>query len=391
MPISITKFFLLVSLVLLQVAAIAQHDSLVHHFLKRIEDQQKKSGEFFIDKIFPSYISNSETFSKRKKDNNIFYNGLIIYTLEKAKTHIVGTDRRLVEKIINDARKPFPKFQNQRRPTYNFWRTDSAYAFPYTWWIKLLNQNAAPPDDMDDSVFGEFAIDEGHEYARQLHFLMQRYVNVDTIKFKSIEKKYKHIRFYSTWFGKNFPVVLDVSVLCNILAFVQEDNLKWTRVDSASLHLIREAIDNNDIVDRPLSVSPYYGKTSIILYHLARLMAVNPIPELEEIKPKLQELALHQFHKTHHFLEKIILASALMKWGYTAPEIELSSVHHLEKETEHSNFPFFIGNIPSYFAAGKREFLTKNKIGLFYHYCPAFNDALLIEYLTLKMTTAYWK
>ncbi len=386
---SLSKSFFLASLVLFQVKAKAQHDSLVHHFLKRIEAEQKKPDDFFIDEIFPSYISSHETFNTKKKDNNIFYNGLIIYTLEKAKVHIVGNDRRLVEKIIADARQPFPKFKNKRRNTYNFWRTDSAYAFPYTWWIRLLNQNAAPPDDMDDSVFGEFAMDEGHEYSKQLHFLMQRYVNIDTINFKSVEKKYKHIRFYSTWFGKNFPVVLDVSVLCNILSFVQEDNLKWTKSDSASLQLIRTAIDNNDIVDRPLSVSPYYGKTSIILYHLARLMSVKPIAELENVKPKLKELALQEFYKTHHSLEKIMLASALYKWGYPAPEFKLPSTHHLEKEIEHNNFPFFIGNIPSYFAAGKREFLTKNKIGLFFHYCPAFNDALLIEYLTLKVTSPY--
>ena len=40
---------------------------------------------------------------------------------------------------------------------------------------------------------------------------------------------------YSTWFGKKFPVVFDVSVLCNVLSFIQQNNLQWTKADSASL------------------------------------------------------------------------------------------------------------------------------------------------------------
>ena len=56
---------------------------------------------------------------------------------------------------------------------------------------------------------------------------------------------------------------------------------------------------------------------------------------------------------------------------------------HLEIAGEES-LPFFIGNIPSYFTQHVRELFTRKGWGVFYHYCPAYNDALFLEYLTLK-------
>ena len=56
--------------------------------MKRIAAQQIKQDDYFLQGIFPSYISNSETFSNRKKDNNIFFNGLIAYTLNDIKSHV---------------------------------------------------------------------------------------------------------------------------------------------------------------------------------------------------------------------------------------------------------------------------------------------------------------
>ena len=46
---------------------------------------------------------------------------------------------------------------------------------------------------------------------------------------------------------------------------------------------IIKTIQRNDIVKHPAFISPYYGNTSIILYHIARLMSIKPINELEAI------------------------------------------------------------------------------------------------------------
>ena len=219
--------------------------------------------------------------------------------------------------------------------------------------------------------------------ASRIHQLMQDYSH-DGRKSRGVENKYQSYRFYSSWFGNKFPVVLDVCVLANVLCMVQAYNLQWTKSDSASLNLIVTSITNKDVVEHSLRISPYYGKTSIILYHFARLMSIRKIAELESVKPLLKEMALLEFNQSSDLLEKIIIGTTMMKWGYEAPLIEVPDGIQLEKLIEKSNFPFFIGNLPSFLSHSKRTFLTKLKLGLYYHYCPAFNDALLLEYITLK-------
>ena len=109
--------------------------------------------------------------------------------------------------------------------------------------------------------------DENKDSAEALHQLMQSYIN-NNPPLKTTYKIYQNDSAYSTWFGKKFPVVFDVSVMCNVLSFVQENNLQWTKADSASLKYIIKTIQRNDIVKHPAFVSPYYANTSIILYHL---------------------------------------------------------------------------------------------------------------------------
>jgi hypothetical protein len=363
----------------------SQDSLLTDHLIKRIASQQTNAADFFIKGIFPSYISNSQHFRNHQKDNNIFYNGLISFTLKNIHSSLSEKNNLLIDSILSNARSCFVHFKNKKgRNTYNFWRTDSAFVFPYTKWIRLLKKNTDLPDDMDDTVLSLFALDANDSAAEEVHQLMQHYVNSDSNKVRIEDSGYQNIPAYSTWFGKKFPVVFDVCVMSNILSFVQMHNLKWTKADSASLNYIIAVLNNKDIIDRPLEVSPYYGKTSIILYHLARLMKIKPIAELEAIKPYLIAAAVNEFAETDNMLEKIILCSSIMKWGYNPPPINVPAENKIEKMIEKNDMPFFIGNIPSYLQSGEKNFLLMNNIGLFYHYCPAYNDALLVEYLALK-------
>ncbi|MGN6352264.1 MAG: hypothetical protein ACTHLB_02695, partial [Parafilimonas sp.] len=182
-------------------------------------------------------------------------------------------------------------------------------------------------------------------------------------------------------FGKKFPVVFDVSVLCNILSFVQQYNLQWTKADSASLQHIITTIQRNDIVKHPAFVSPYYANTSIILYHLARLMSIQPIHELETIKLQLVQIANERLLSTNNSFEKIILNITLIKWGQSPPPLHLSKKDF--KNIEQNDLPFFIGNIPSYFKRSIKGKFTDLRLLMYNHYCPAWNDCLLLEYLLL--------
>jgi len=362
--------------------AIAQpiHDA---DLLERIFELQKLHRPLQLAGIVPSYVTRKPTMSEAIINNNIFYNDLLIVTLQNLEPAL-RHHKPVLDSIIKRARIPFQKFANKKgRGTYNFWRTDSAYSFPYGWWVNVFHHDYAPPDDLDVTALSMLALANDSSSIARVHSIMQGYTHHGK-KSRSVDKKYQSFQFYSSWFGKKFPVVLDVCVLTNVLWMVQAQNLRWTKADSASLDLIVASIQNRDIVRQPLRISPYYGKASLLLYHIARLMHVRAIPKLEALKPTLCALALEEFQQSEDLLEKIVLSIALMKWGHEAPPLVLPNLSELNAQIEKSHYPFFIGNVPSYLSNGKRRLLTKLKAGLFYHYCPAWNDALFLEYLVLK-------
>jgi len=292
----------------------AQDSITLDYLLDKIETQQLKHNDFFIEGVFPSYINASRKFKTKKKDNTIFYNTLVVYTLKNNYSKFNHEQKIIVDSIIARSEKASKYFKNKTRNTYNFWRTDTATKFHYSWWLPILNGNSALPDDMDDTVLGLLMNNENKDSAEEFHQFMQAYINSKP-PLKTTYKIYKNEPAYSTWFGKKFPVVFDVSVMCNVLSFVQENNLQWTKADSASLQYIIKTIQRDDIEKHPAFVSPYYANTSIILYHLARLMDIKPINELEKIKPKLIQIANERLHETDNMFEKIMLSLALIKWN----------------------------------------------------------------------------
>ena len=355
-------------------------DSLIHILVQRIASLQVSKDDFFLDGIFPSYISNEEYFSTRKKDNNIFYNGLITLTLKGIYNRLSKEDKIICDSIFARQKNLFAYFKNKSgRNTYNFWRTDSSFKFPYTGWVKLIKKHPSLPDDMDDTVLSLLALNADDSVAENTHLFMQDYVNNENNKVRTLLKQNQNIPAYSTWFGKKFPTVFDACVISNILYFVQYYNLKWSGADSASLQYLVNVINDSSHIKNGIEVAPYYKETSIILYHYARLMSIKPIAALENLKLQLLIDAIHQFSKSDELLEKVILSNTILKLGYQPPALSLNV--NLVNKIEQDNMCFFIGNVPSYMKDAQKVLLLSNKLGLFYHYCPAYNDALLLEYL----------
>lgn len=363
----------------------AQDSALINYLMNRIEQEQIKSDSFFLQGGFPSYISNKPRFTQKKGDNNMFFNGLILCTIKDVKEELSLNNQKIFDSIVARSTPFFKRFENKTgRSTYNYWRTDSVFVFPYTWWVPILRGYVTLPDDLDDTSYGLMSLSAPDSTAKKVHQLMQQYVNSDAKKVKGWPKKYNSIPAYSTWFGKNFPVLFDITVLSNVLYFVQSYNLRWTPADSASLQLIIKVIENGDHVTQPIFVSPNYGSTTLILYHLATLMSVREIPALENMKPILLEDAAREYLATDNLLEKIVLSSTFLKWGYLPPELEIPPISDLEKIIENNNMLFFLANIFSYFPKIIMKDFVKRGWGLYYPYCPAYNNTLLLEYLLLR-------
>jgi hypothetical protein len=373
------SIFLLI--IIVSKEARAQDSITVDYLLDKIETQQLKRNNFFIEGIFPSYINASRKFKANKKDNTIFYNTLVAYVLKNNYDQLSPEQKVICDSIIARSDHAAKYFRNNTRNTYNFWRTDTATKFHYSWWLPIFKGKSSLPDDMDDTVLGLFMNSENKDSAEAVHQLMQAYINNDP-PLRTTYKIYEDDSAYSTWFGKKFPVVFDVSVMCNVLSFIQQYDLQWTNADSASLQYVIKTIQRNDIVKHPVFISPYYGKTSIILYHLAKLMSIKPIPQLEAYKPQLIQIANERLRSTDNLLEKIMLSSALIKWKQQPPQLNIGTNDF--RNIEQNDLPFFIGNIPSYFHRSWKGKFIDLRLLMYNHYCPAWNDCLLLEYLLLN-------
>ena len=360
----------------------------VSYLLKRIEQQQVKDDPFFIKGSFPAYTDKyHKGYSERIKDNNTSF-CIVLNTLESVRSRLTAYQSVLLDSIQARASGVFKKFENKKgRRTYNFWRQDIEPKFPYNWWIPFFAGNLwRVPDDFDDTVWCLTALKTDSSNAARIHDTMQHYSNYPAKRIIGCPDEYKNIPAYSTWFGKDFPVFYDLCVASNTLAFVQRYNLQWTKADSATLQLLVKAIQSKDYMTHYKDLSPYYENKAVILYHLAKLMAVKPINGLEKYKTQILTDALELFNKSDNILEQMILCTALQKLGYSSPMIELPAKEKLVWMTEHNYLAFFTGDMLGYFEGNTKKTLAFFfKKALFYNqYCPAYNDALLVEYLILN-------
>lgn len=363
---------------------IANDSLLISRILQRIDDLQPKQNGVFPKGCFPSYRMYALNKHRYKADINPFFTSLITFTLEDIKKHLSTSQQEQANRIIANTFSVYPLFQNRKnnRETYNFWRTDQPQIFPYAGWLNLFNKRKALADDLDDTVMILMAQKKADSVAKKIHQLMQGYTNTETRKITNTFPEYQNLGVYSTWFGKKMPVDFDISVLCNILYFVQYYELDWTKADSASLYLIEDVIKTRKYQQYANYISPHYVTLPNILYHISRLMSLQPIASLEKLKPQLIEDTKQALVNAGSFMDKVILCTSLLRWGAQPPaEIPMVTSTGLIDLIEDEDFCFFIASMASMLPDPWKKRITNLKVGTFYYYCPAYNYLLLLENL----------
>lgn len=363
------------------VTAYANDSTITHILLQRLATLQTKTEHVFTKGSFPSYRAYSLSNTIEKADDNAFFTGLICFTLRDLLKDLNEADKNIANGIIENARLNFfLHFKNQKgRNTYNFWSTNPPKIFPNSGWMNLFDHSQSLPDDFDDTVILLLAQAESDAAAIEVHKLMQGFTNGNGKEIKNTFEAYKNIPAYSTWFGKKMPVDFDVSVLSNVLYFVQHYQLKWTKADSASLELISKVIADKKYLDAPTSVSPHYNRTPIILYHLSRLMSLKQIPELEIYRTELVESTQKLLSESNSFIDQTILSTSLMRWGVQPPSIQRSSNQSLFELIEDPGFVFFIANMGSMLPNSMKDVVGITGVGRFNYFCEAYNTCLLLE------------
>jgi hypothetical protein len=360
--------------------AAAQQNEFKQWLLDALQSEQVKESSVFPAGSFPSYRRYALNGNTEKADINPFFTGLIDFTLLGIAPYLDPAQQQQAAVIRKRCQQTYIKFANKSgRPTYNFWPTDTPTIFPNSGWLNWFNKRQALPDDADDTVILLLSQQTTDSVAQQVHQLLRQYANGQTQQVRNTYAGLRQLPAYSTWFGKKMPVDFDVCVLTNILYFVQHHRLPWNDADSASLQLITQVVANDSYLKEPAYVSPHYQRVPVILYHLARLMQLRPIPALEQFKEKLVQEASRQLATTTHFMDAVLLHTALLRWGIIPPARDAIRFDVWEKQLRNEPFSFFVANMSSMLPGKLKSSLDRAAIGKFYYNCPGYHYALVLE------------
>jgi len=363
----------------------ANNDSLIHALLLDIQSMQVKTdGEFYAGS-FPTYRECGGAPHNYQPDNTVFYTAITAFALCNMIPYLNEDDKEIAQNIITKIQKIYPLYRNKHGyPYYGFWATNDPI-MPHTYYFKYLKQVFGQGEDADDTVMILMTDSTNDKDVTDIKQRLSDVANLSRQKIIATYKKYRNIPAYSTYLGSRTVPDFDFAVQCNILYFVLDKKLPFVKQDSATLHLITEMVRSREYMTAPVYISPYYVRSSILIYHVVRLMSSFRVPELDQYKQQLIADAQKEFDASTNVMDKILLSTSLMRLGvkgenYVPPYANLS-------EFENSNqkqYIFFQARAAySYPAPFKQIFLHWSYIN-YYFYCPAYYKILWLENLLMQ-------
>ncbi len=340
--------------------------------IRRIADLQDKTG------LFPSFRHNPAIFYRRP-DTNIFFTAVTVFTVQKLRSSVSVETRLLIDQIASRAVVAYPIFQNKGGlNTYNFWPTRPSQHFSNGYIFRHFDHFRIP-DDIDDTAMVYLTTTPTTDEQRWLKEKLAQHANgSQPQRIRNTYPDYRELRAYSTWFGKNMGVDFDACALSNILYCIYQYDLPRNEHDTDSLTYLLSIVESGRYVSEPFRCAPHYARTSLIIYHLARLMAAFEIPELEPVRPRLITDAQSQLTKATNRVEQILLATALGWLGEPVPAISLDGI-----EQDFDTFHFFIaGLLTAYEQPWLRRFADRPLTQMRWQ-CEAHCWALVAEYVAM--------
>jgi len=346
--------------------------------LRRISAEQVRDQGFFYPGMFPCMRAWAATPRRRVADNSIFFTGLVAFTLKSA-----GFDS-----IVRFAAGAYIHYANRDgKPTFNFWPTDRKVFFPNSRLLHHYEDSKSLADDLDDTSVLWLSQDLPDSTATRLKELMDRHANLVRKRVRNSYRRARTFPAYSAWFGTRTPIEFDAGVLCNVLYFVRAAGLSWDRADSGSVAFLRFILEKRKYWTDPAFASSYYPRTPVLIYHFARLMGKFRFPGLEPYRPQLIRDARYALSDCRDPMDKVILQTALLRLGDTAV-LSLPLPVHSAGEAESDPFVFYIANLSCLFPNPFRRVLLQNPLWTYHFFCPAYNDALVLENLSLRLSLA---
>jgi hypothetical protein len=346
--------------------------------IARIATLQSAGTAHYLPGLFPSQ-RRSHALGLCREDSNVFFTALTVFTLQELSAQLPPASRALVATMAEKARTTYPHYRSRdAQPTYNYYQTHPRNHFPHGRLLRRFRQ-FAPPDDVDCTVLIYLAAPGPAHNDAWLHRKLQAHANTVAGWAATGPVGFRRRKVYSTWFGKHMPIEFDVSTLSNALLWVVRSQLPLNEFDTDSLALIEWAITSGAYQRDPLGISPYYTTAPLVAYHTGRLAA--EAPQLGAARAALLSEGPALLAASPHFMDKILLASTLLRLGGTPPPLLGASctLAELAQRSQGLDFcaaPLFNYYSPTRWLAGWRPSHLAWE-------CPAHSLALVAEYLAL--------
>lgn len=353
----------------------------LRHFIDKIAQLQSTGDKYFPNGIFPAYRTNT-LIGYQRPDTTIFFSAIICFTLQSIRDKMEPDLAEKIDLICEKVIKNYPDFQNKDGlKTYNFWKTKPSKHFPNGNIFHRFDHFRIP-DDVDDTAFVYLTTSPSKSELIWLKEKLDIHANGSQKWITNTYSEYKSLKAYSTWFGKNMYIEFDVSVLCNILYCIYRYKLPLNENDAASLVYIKSVIETDRYLTVPFRCAHQYPRTSLIIYHIIRFMAAFDPPALQGIKQKL-------IHDTQQLLktdlgpmDRIILATSLMRMGIKTQRIPVGNF----TSAEFKGFYFFIAGLITAYENPLLYRFSNNPLFHIHWICEAHCWTLLAEYEMLWNT-----
>ncbi|WP_460941404.1 hypothetical protein [Spirosoma humi] len=344
----------------------------IDSIIQRIADLQDETG------LFASFRHNPAVFYRRP-DTNVFFTAVTVFTLQHLRPVVSFESQQLIDRMANRAAMAYPRFRNKDGlNTYNFWPTRPSQHFSNGYIFRHF-EHFRIPDDIDDTAM--VYLTAPPEPAERLWLkdkLGQHANGSQPQRIQNTYPEYRPLRAYSTWFGKHMGVDFDACALSNMLYCIYQYALPRNQHDTDSLAYLRFIVESGRYLSAPFRCAPHYARTSLIIYHLSRLMAAFSIAELEPIRPRLIADARSLGAIAPNRVERLLLATSLHRLGQAVPAIDLSAIEH-----DFAGFHFFIaGLLTAYEQPWLRRFADRPLMQMRWQ-CEAHCWALVAEYVSL--------
>jgi len=274
------------------------------------------------------------------------------------------------------ATQAYPLFRNKDGlDTYNFWPTRPSRHFPNGHLLHRFDHFRIP-DDIDDTAMVFLTQTPTPETLLWLKIKLAQHANGTQQTIRNTFPDYRHLRAYSTWFGKNMPIDFDACALSNMLYLIFRHDLPRNKHDTDSLTLLADMVRSGRYVSDPFRCAPHYARTALILYHIARLLSAFRTPELVAVWPQLLTDARAQLALATHPMNRVLLSTTLLRLGETPPKLDLKGI-----EQSFEAFHFFIaGMLTAYENPVLNRLATSSFVQMRWS-CEAHCRALVAEYL----------